>query len=150
MSPTRAVTPERATRPLTPSCDRLLHDQELGHHLRQRPAAGDQAQHPVLVETLHRSQIEGERLVQLVHHELGHLLDVARGGQARRQARRRAQLGAQVGQLASRRDALHALVGAIAAQRLGASRKLAPARRSGRLDGEFTHARVIDSKSPAT
>ena len=68
--------------------------------------------------------------MQLVHHELGHLLDVSRGGQTRRQARRGAQLGAQVGQLAGLGDALDARIRPVAAQGLRSTCKLTPAGRS--------------------
>ena len=117
---------------MTPSRHGLLGEQELRHHLGQRPAAGDQPQHAVLVEALDRREIERERLMQLVDDQLRHLLDVALAGQPRGQPRRQPQLLAQVGELAGRRQALHARVGAVAAQRLGAAPALlGPARADG-------------------
>ncbi len=99
----------------------LLGEQELGHHLRQRPASGDQAQHVVLVQTLDRREIERERLVQLVDDQLRHLGDVALGGKLRGQPRGEAQLLAHVGELARLREALHARIGAVAAESLRAA-----------------------------
>ena len=121
---------------------RLLGQQELGHHLRQRAARGDQPQHAVLVEPLDRREIEGECLVQLVDDQLGHLLDVALGRQLRRQARGQAQLLAQVGHLAGSGEALDARVGAMAAQRLGATLALLGAGTLGGLDSQLGHDRA--------
>ena len=127
--------------PLTPVRDGLLGEQELGHHLRQRPAGGDQSQRAVLVEALDGREVERERLVQLVHHQPRQLLDVARAGEPRRQPCGEAELLAQVGDLAGGRHALDARVGTMAAQRLGAPPALLGARAGGRCGRELGHGR---------
>ena len=104
--------------------DRLLDEQKLRHHVRERASAGHQAQHAVVVQSLDRGEVERERAVQLVDHELGHVVDAAHRRQPRREPPRNAQLRAQIGQLAGTRHLLGALIGAMQAQRLGASRAL--------------------------
>ncbi len=127
--------------PLTPAQTGCSVEQELGHHLRERTAGGQQAQHAVVVEALDCRQVEGERLVQLVHDQPRQLLDVALGGEPGRQPRGEPELLAQVGDLAGGGHALDARVRAVAAQRLGAPPALLGARTVGMVRRELGHGK---------
>ncbi len=73
---------------------RLLDEQELVDHLRERAFAGDEPQHPVGVEPLDRDEVERERAMQLVDEQLDHLANVVRRSESRRQPRGETQLRA--------------------------------------------------------
>ena len=121
--------PERATRPLTPSWTGCSTSRNSVITSASGPRAGDQAQHAVVVEALDRGEVERERAVQLVDDQL----TISSTSLRRRQPRgepRRERAAARAGRPARRHAAmlLHALVGAVAAQRLGAALALPGAR----------------------
>ena len=126
------------------------------------PALATRRSIPSPSSALDRGEVEGERAVQLVDDQPHHLLDLLRRGQARREVRGHAQLGAQVAELARTGHRLRARVGALAAQRLGAPFALARAggargsarralacRSGGGLDGKLWHCVHIGSDRAA-
>jgi len=82
---------------------------------------------------------QAERAVGLVDHQPDHVVDVAHRRQPRREPPRDAQLRAQIGELTRGCHLLGAFVGAMQAQRLGASLALVATGWACGLDGQLWH-----------